>query len=149
MSLFLVPLISNPLAYPSSSPDGSTFRVHPEPDHPPPSPPPPSLVSAWRLHQDHCSRLLADLHASVLVFCHPVILTQWPEYSCYIYLRSPGSSAQTPPQSPTSEDPRSPSLSIALPQLSRTSPRTTIHNPVCSSPYPPHQCLQGLSQLLH
>ena len=125
-----MPLISNPLTHPSSSPDGSTFRIHPEPDHLPPSPRPPSQS----VHRAFIST------TSILVFCHHVIFTQWPEYSCYICLRSPGSSAQTPPKSPTSEGLRSLSLSTTLPQLSRTSPRTTIRNPICSSPYPstPH-----------
>ena len=105
---------------------GSTFRIHPEPDHLPPSPRPPSQS----VHRAFIST------TSILVFCHHIIFTQWPEYSCYICLRSPGSSAQTPPKSPTSEGLRSLSLSTTLPQLSRTSPRTTIRNPICSSPYP-------------
>lgn len=125
MSLFLVPLISNPLTHPSCSPDGSAFRIHPEPDCLPPSLHPPSQS----VHRAFIGT------ASILVISHHAIFTQWPEYSCYICLRSPGSSAQTPPKSPTSEGPRSPSLSTTLPQLSWTSPHTTICNPICSSPY--------------
>ena len=125
-SLSLVPLISNPWTHPSSSPDGSTFRIHSEPDHLPPSPRPPSQS----VHHAFIRTV------SILVSCHHVIFTQWPEYSCYICLRSPGSSTQSPPKSPTSEGLRSPSLSTTLPQLSQTSPCTTIRNPICSSPYP-------------